>query len=512
MIKLQSSHLYFLIAVLAGGLLPLAFAPFQFYPLAIIAPAILLFIWQKSLPLQAFWRGLAFGIGFFGVGVSWVFVSIHEFGNTSTPIALFITALFVVYLALFPATQGYLLTRFLTRPTFSKFCLAFPASWVLFEWFRGWFLTGLPWLFLGATQVASPLRGLVPLLGEYGVAFAVTFSSGLIIWAIYKYYAAKKLGASISILLLVFIWCTTPLLAHIDWTEPQGQPIKVALIQGNIPQQLKWDPTYLQTTIQRYYDLTQLHWDSQIIVWPEAAIPTLLQNTKDFLNIMDTQAKQHHATLITGIPIQNGFDYYNGIVVLGNDSGLYYKRHLVPFGEYVPLGSILRGLIGFFDIPMSNFSPGPLQQNALHVQGLVIAPFVCYEIIYSKMVLSLLPQANLLLTISDDAWFGHSFASAQHLQMGQFRALETGRYHLFSSNNGLTAIITPQGTIQASIPPFQSLTLTGTVQKRIGATPFVRLGTTPILAFMIFLVGLAVWLEKKHKKISLNTVSKFSYV
>lgn len=488
-----------LLALLAGGLLAFAFAPFHIYPLAILCPAILLMLWRNCLPKQAFWRGFLFGIGLMGVGASWIFVSIHEFGNTSAPLAIFITSLFVLFLSLYPAIQGYVLNRFFPDDTFPKLCLAFPSSWVLLEWVRGWLLSGFPWLFLGTSQVESPLRGFAPIVGEYGISFIVTLCSGLLIYAFYAWSAAKKWYALVSLIAIIFIWSSANFFTHIDWTKPQGEPIKVSLVQGNIPQQLKWDPEYLQSTLQSYYQLTQAHWDSEIIVWPEAAVPMLLQDAKNFLNTLDIAAKQHHTAFITGIPIQDGFSYYNGIISLGMGHGIYYKRHLVPFGEYVPLDSLLRGLIGLFNIPMSNFSAGPLQQNNLLTDHIIIAPFVCYEIAYPNLVLSLLPQANLLLTVSNDAWFGHSFAPAQHLQIGQMRALETGRYHLFSSNTGLTAIVSPQGKIQASIPPFQTMVLSGTIQKFVGATPYVLIGYIPILVLMGVLFVAAMPLARRHK-------------
>lgn len=500
MFKIAASSVYKnLMAVLAGGLLVLAFAPFNVFPLAVLCPAALLIVWHRSSAKQAFWQGFLFGIGFIGVGASWIFVSIHEFGNTPIPLAIFVTSLFVLFLSLYPAVQGYVLTRFFPRNNFSKFCLAFPSSWVLLEWLRGWLLSGFPWLFIGTSQVTSPLKGFAPIIGEYGISFVAIFCSGLLVYAILSMRSAKIWQPLLSICLMLLIWVCANQLTRVDWTTTQGQPVKISLIQGNIPQQLKWDPAYLQATLQSYYQLTQEHWNSQIIVWPEAAVPLLLEDAKNFLDPLNEEAKQHHTTLITGIPIQEGFYYYNGIVTLGVGTGIYYKRHLVPFGEYVPLGSILRKLMGIFNVPMSNFSEGSFQQNPLRNDGTIIAPFVCYEIAYPKLVLSFLPQANLLLTVSNDAWFGHSLAPAQHLQIGQMRALETGRYHLFSSNTGLTAIITPQGTIQTEIPAFQKEVLTGTVQNRIGATPYVWLGYNPILIFLTVIFLVALYLTREHK-------------
>jgi apolipoprotein N-acyltransferase len=479
------------LSLIAGSLLPLAFAPFEFYPLAIICPAVLLWLWLHGTTKQAFWRGYLFGLGFFGVGVSWVYISIHQFGGANIALAFFITALMIGFLALFPATQGYLLTRFFSR---NNIFLAFPALWVLLEWLRSWIFTGFPWLLLGASQTPSPLRGFAPLIGEYGLAFLVTLSSALLVLIIIN---KKFLYRLFIIFLLLLIWLSGFFLTKIHWTQPQGKPIKVALVQGDIPQQLKWTPEYVQLTLQRYYQFTQQHWDSDLIIWPETAVPLLQTQAQDFLSRIDREAKQHHATLITGIPIQQNFNYYNAMMVLGKGQGVYLKRHLVPFGEYVPLLDWLGGVLGFLNIPMSDLSAGPLQQPLLQADSFTIAPFVCYEIVYEQLALQDLPKANLLITVSNDAWFGHSFAAAQHLQIGQLRALETGRYHLFVTNSGITAIIDPQGKIQAALPSFQSAVLTGVIQPMIGVTPIAEMGIIPVIVLMFVLLIVVFGFRKK---------------
>jgi apolipoprotein N-acyltransferase len=479
-----SNCLIALFILIAGCLLPLAFAPFGFYPFAVICPAILLFAWLKCSAKQAFWLGYLFGIGFFTIGVSWMFISIHEYGGAGVMLAGLIIGLMILFLALFPALQGYLLTRFFKNNS-TKICLAFPSSWVLLEWIRSWIFTGLPWLLLGTSQTSSWLKGFAPLVGEYGVSFLVVLSSGLLVLVFNK----KIL---FSIITLLIIWCSGFTLTKINWTQAQGQPIKVALVQGDIPEQEKWTPEYLISTLQRYYQFTQQHWDASLIVWPETAIPMLQTQAHDFITLLQAQAKQHHVALITGIPIEEGFTDYNAMIVVGEGEGTYYKRHLVPFGEYVPLLQWLGGLLNVLDMPMSSFTAGPLDHAPLHVHNFIVAPFICYEVAYEPIVLHELPQANVLVTISNDAWFGHSFASAQHLQIGQFRALETGRYHLFTTNSGVTAIIDAHGVIQNRAPVFTSTVLTGTIQMMQGTTPIVWLGIIPIIVLMGLLFVIAL--------------------
>lgn len=505
-----------LIALFAGGLLPLAFAPFGYSPIAILCCALLLTLWLNDSVRDALRHGFIFGLGFFSVGISWVYISIHEFGNTIAPIALFITALFVAILACFPAMQGYVLARFFPRDTPTKLFFAFPASWVLIEWVRNWIFTGFPWLLLGASQTNSPLRSFAPIVGEPGLSFLVALTGALLVTLIINLPIAKKFGIEknhmplinkkifyLSTIGILLIWGSTFLLKSIHWTKPASKPIQVSLIQGNIPQQLKWNPQYLETTLKSYYELTQQHWDSRIIIWPEAAIPLLQKDAQGFLNGLSKKAKAHKTTLITGIPIQENSRYYNGLLALGVDQGKYYKRHLVPFGEYLPWWTQwLKGIIGFLAIPMSDFSAGPVQQPMLHVAGIDIAAFICYEITYSDLVLKGLPQAQLLLTISNDAWFGDSLASAQHLQIGQLRALETGRYLIFTANDGITAIVNPEGHIQQQISRFQIDVLTGTVEAMNGITPWMVIGMLPFISVIFILFVLAGWRESVERKAS----------
>lgn len=486
------------LAVIAGILLVLAFAPFGFYPLAVICPAILFLLWLNCTPKQGLVRGFLFGCGFFGVGVSWIFISIHNFGNANIFLAGLITLLFVVICAFFFGLQGYCLAKFFPVPSKNKLLLAFPCGWVLVELFRGWFFTGFPWLLLGASQTDSPLRGLAPIIGELGLSFLVSLSSGLLIIAVLsfstrfkKYFPVTRVQQICAAISLIFMWGTAASLISIQWTQPLNQPFDVALVQGNIPQQMKWTQKYILSTIQRYVELTYPVWNKPLIVWPETAIPLFKNDAENILSELSQKAKNSHSTLITGIPVQKGFDYYNAAVALGVGEGEYLKRHLVPFGEYVPFSKLFGSLLGFLNIPMSSFSEGPSHQTLIHMQGIQLGIYICYEIIFPSLVLSDLPQANLLITISDDAWFGHSFAAAQHLQMGQMRAMETGRYLLFSSNSGITAIVNPQGKVIARAPEFQPAVLTGTVQAMSGSTPFMKLGLAPIMFFVLGLFLIA---------------------
>lgn len=461
-----------LIALLAGGILPLAFAPFGYYPIAFIAPALLLWLWCHNSPKIAALNGFLFGIGFFGVGISWIYISIHTYGNTSSLLAGFITALFIFYLALFPAAQGLLLNYFFKKNNLLKLLLAFPVTWVLFEYLRSWLLTGFPWLFLGYSQIDSFLRGGAPIFGVYGISLLVAFIAGTLVILLRTKSTITRLSISA---ILLGLWLGGTALNKIAWVKPNDKTIKVTLIQGNIPLEMKWQAGQIRNILNIYTKLTAQHWDSQLIVWSEAAIPGFSNQVTNFIKQLSAAAAKNNSTIITGIIVDQNNKTYNGIITLGKDHLTYLKRHLVPFGEYLPLKNILGNLLKFFSIPMSDLSSGDNQQPSFIVNNINLAPFICYEIIYPSLILDYLPEAQLLITISDDSWFGKSMATAQHLEMARMRSLETGRYQLMSTNTGITAIIDHQGKIIAQAPIFERATLTQKVQLISETTPYVKL-------------------------------------
>jgi apolipoprotein N-acyltransferase len=483
------------LALFAGATLPLGFAPFGWYLLAVLSPALLLLVWLHSSKRQAFWRGWLFGLGFFGAGVYWVYISLHLYGASSVFFASFATVLLIATFALYPAVQGYLFNRFFPNNNLTKCLLAFPAIWVLFEWIRSWLLfNGFPWLLLGDSQIDAPLRGFAPVFSVFGVSLATVFTSAVLV-AIFYFH--NKLRTKVALFIVVIlIWCSGITLAHIHWTQPIGKPLKVSLVQGNIPQQEKWIANNISTILTTYKQLTQQHWDSDIIVWPECAIVINNLDAQGFLQGLNDEAKQHNAAIITGIPVYKDFHYYNSVIALGNGQGIYSKRHLLPFGDYIPFRWVFGIFGGFVQIPMSDFTPGAASQPNLIAHGVTIAPFICYEIVFPTEVAAALPKAQLLLLVTDDSWFGDSTALGQHLTTGRIRALETGRYLLFDSNSGPTAIINAQGIIQSSAPNFQRYVLTGTVQPMRGSTPFVIWGIYPILIICGGLLALAYIFRK----------------
>jgi len=469
-------------ALLAGGLTTLGFAPFGLWPLAIIGPAGLFWLWSVH-PGPAFRLGLLFGLGLMASGVTWLHVSIAQFGNVGWFFPLLVTGQFVLLMSLYYGLAGWLSRFFADSSPGLRLGLAYPALYVLAEWLRGWFLSGFPWLELGCSQLDTPLAGYGPLLGGLGVSWAVALSAGLLVLL---GRAGRTRGYALASLLL--LWAGGWGLLQIDWGRPLGRPLKVALVQGNIPQHKKWDLDQLTPSLALYARLSEQHLDRDLIVWPETAVSAFqYQVDEAFLKPLEQVLSLNHSQLVFGVVRldADGERYYNAMVSMGAAGrDHYYKRHLVPFTEYLPLKSLLSPLEDFFTIPMSDFTPGrgkPLMQVGSYPVGMSI----CYEDAFGSEQIQALPQAAYLLNASNDAWFGDSLAPHQHLQIARMRALETGRYLLRATNTGISAIIGPHGELLAHSPLLQEDVLLGEIQPLAGATPYVRYGNLAILALLL---------------------------
>lgn len=495
-------------AFMLGVMLTLSFAPFNIFPLAILAPAGFLMLIANHTPQQSFKLGFILGLGWFSTGIYWVYISIHTFGGTPIMIAALITFGLIALLSLFPAFVAYCTNRFFPANETPKLVFAFPAIWVLSEWVRSWICGGFPWLLIGYSQNHSPLKGYAPILSVYGVTFAVLISSGLLVNALRQYQQAMRAGAKANLFILAVLWSIGGLLSFIPWTTPTGRPISVSLVQGNIPQSLKWSPEHVQLSLDRYASLTaQSFGKSQLIIWPEIAVPLPLQDVKAYLDTLEQQAKIHNSHLILGIPIEDpyGKGYYNGLISLGENEPtyqhpgenrpIYKKRQLVPFGEYIPTLPFASLIMKSMDIPMSTMVPGNMNQAPILINGLAILPSICYEIAYPELIHSNNPHIGVLLTVTNDAWFGASSAQTQHLQMAAMRALELKRSLLFAGNNGITAIINPDGNIVNMAPIDEAVVLQGNIQAMTGLTPWMRYGMETILFLVLISLFTAIKLQ-----------------
>ncbi|MDB5808598.1 MAG: lnt [Betaproteobacteria bacterium] len=485
------------LAAICGGAGVLGFAPFGYYPVLIAMLAVLLVLWRRAdSPRHAAYIGFVFGLGFFLSGVSWVYVSLHDFGAMPAVLAAFLTLLFCCILAAYPAIIGYLYRSLTLSPAFGAI-LVVPALWTIADWVRGWLFTGFPWLALGYSQVpASPLAGYVPVIGVYGATFIIALSASLLVMLLSPALTVRRwpwFGV------LVLIWLAGYGLRQVEWTSPVGAPVSVSLLQGNIPQDLKWQPNRVAPTLKAYQDLvTASH--AKLVVLPETALPLFLHEVpQDYLDTLAAHARSNGGDVLVGVPeLTSSRDYYNSVQSFGMaPSQTYRKSHLVPFGEFIPLKPLFGWFFDVVQIPLLDFSRGAHTQQPLDVAGQRVAVNVCYEDVFGAEIIRQLPEASLLVNVSNVAWFGRSVAPRQHMQISQTRALETGRYMLRATNTGMTAIIDQRGEVIKAAPEFERATVNGEVQGYAGATPFVRWGNFPIVAFSLLLVLSAGWLARR---------------
>ena len=492
----------FILAFFLGALTVLGFAPFSFFPLPLLTLCVMLRQWARAAgPRAAARTGFAYGLGFFLCGVSWVYVSLHEFGAMPLPLAACATLLFCAFLALFPALAAALVAASRIAIV-AKLVLVGPAVWMLVEWTRGWILTGFPWLALGYSQVpSSPLAGYAPVVGVYGVTLATIASAGLIaaVWQ------ARDEGRSFllhpSSFILVLIWLGGWGFQHLQWTQPAGQPVTVSLVQGNVPQDLKWLPERVRETLENYRQLA-LSAPAQLTVLPETALPLFLEHVpRGYLDDLAAHARTQGGDILIGVPErQPSGHYYNSVVSVGTSQTQFYRKsHLVPFGEFIPLRPVLGWVVATLSIPLQDFTSGPSNPRPLEVGGQRVAVNICYEDAFGEEIIRQLPQATLLVNVSNVAWFGRSIAPQQHLQISQARALETGRYMLRATNTGMTAIVNPRGAVEWHAPEFTRVVVTHAVQGFAGATPYVRWGNYAALALAGVMLVAAFVIARKSR-------------
>jgi apolipoprotein N-acyltransferase len=480
------------LAGLLGALGVLGFAPFYFYPATIVALAGLFYLWHRaSSPKETAWLGFVFGLGYFIAGIYWIYISLHTFGGMPPLGAAFATFCLCAFVSLFPAAVGWLGKRS------GVLLISAPLLWALAEWVRSWIFTGFPWLTVGYSQVPNgPLAGFAPIIGIYGVSLVLALFAALLT-AMVADWGNKTLRRSL-ILSLILLWVSGSLLKMVAWSEPQGEPISVALLQGNITQDLKWQEGELERTMDKYLAMVE-ETSAKLIVLPETALPMLAQQIPgEYLLALQNHAKANQGDLLLGAVEFENDQFYNSMLSVGSSPmQAYRKSHLVPFGEFIPLKQVFGWVYrDWLNIPLTDLSPGGFDQRPIAVAGQKVAVNICYEDVFGEEIILQLPEATLLVNTSNDAWYGESLAAYQHLQMSQARALETGRMMLRATNTGATAIIDHRGELVAHAPHFATETLTGDAQGYTGSTPYVRLGNWPFILFSIGMLGL-LWGRKK---------------
>ncbi len=498
-----------LVVCVSGALMPLAYTPFAYSYVALPCLAMLFLVLQRTTsPCMASWMGFIFGFSQFAVGLSWIHISIDNFGGLPLPVSLLLMLLLCSYLSLYPALAGWIWYRLGSEKPAWLSALLFPAIWLLSEYLRGTLLTGFPWLAIGYSQVYSPLFSWAPFFGVQGIAWWTLISAVCLSQLI----DIKQLKWALPTLLVVA--AATYFASQQQQVNATGKTAKVALVQGNISQIIKWDPEQQWPTMSQYQDMSRPYYGYDLIIWPEAAIPAVELATQDFLYNLDAAVSWQGSALITGIIDYrpDSQQYFNDLIVLGRQNpdeerGQYYynhpnrysKHHLVPIGEFVPFQQLLRPLAPLFNLPMSSFSRGDYIQPNLVANGWTITPAICFEILFPEQVrLNTHEDTDFILTVSNDGWFGDSIGPHQHLEIAQMRAKELGRPVLRDTNNGITAVIDADGSIQKRLPQFEQAVLATEVSQYRGITRFAYWGHWPVVICcgLSLLLGL-LWRRKK---------------
>jgi apolipoprotein N-acyltransferase len=488
------NRLHHVAAFLAGAATVLAFAPAGAYPLALLTFAVLVHQLTRATPRRALWTAFWFALGLFAAGVSWIYVSLNQFGGMPAPLAALATFLFCVLLALFHAAMAWLQARIPARDAV-RACLLIPAAWTLAEWLRSWVLTGFPWLAAGYASTGWPTQGYAPALGVFGVSF-ITVSMAGMLWTLARH---RSRGTVLLIVPLILLLAGAGEgLRRIEWTVPEGNPVQVALLQGNTGQEMKFRPERYAQILETYAQLAEAT-RATLIVLPETALPRFFDQVDPaYLARLEAAAKRNGGDLLVGVPYRRAAgEYYNSVVSLGSSPRqVYHKRHLVPFGEFIPpgFGWVLRIL----QIPLSDFARGAPDQSPMALAGQRVAVNICYEDAIGDEIRRRAAPATLLVNASNMAWFGDSLAPAQHLQIARLRAIETGRVHLAATNTGVTAAIGRDGQLLASLPQYTPGTLEIRVQGYSGATPYVRFGDWPIVALSLLVLAAALFVARRN--------------
>ena len=490
----------FLLAIGAFGVL--GFAPFYFYPATIISLIGLCYLWFKTqTPKQAAKLGFIYGLGFYGAGIYWIYISLHTFGNMPWWMAGICTFLLCAFMAMFIAIVGALSVRLGAKKNL-HLVLLIAIFWAFTDWIRSWIFTGFPWLTIGYSQVPhSPFAGYMPVVGVYGVSLITVFIVSLTsCWlAHYRQHCAWRRHA---LALFLVIWIGGSLLKLVAWTTPVGKPISVALLQGNIAQSLKWAPAVAERTLRQYLNMAESS-RAKLIVMPETALPILSsQLPANYIERLKQHGLNNHGDILVGVVEYEHGEYFNSMMSIGSaKTEVYRKSHLVPFGEFIPFkvafGWIYRD---WLNMPLSDLSRGSIHQQPMNIAGEKVAINICYEDVFGEEIIRQLPQAGLLINVSNDAWYGESLAAYQHLQFSQARALETGRMMLRATNTGATAIIDTHGNVLQHAPHFTTTILNGFSQAYFGATPYVKFGNWLFLALCALGLSVVIWPKRRTLK------------
>jgi apolipoprotein N-acyltransferase len=481
---------------ISGLLSPLGFAPFHLPGIAMISLAFLYYSVSERSSEQSVFLGFLYGLGYFTAGISWVIISIHDYGNLNYFIAGLATLGFIIYLSLYPALVCYVFKCLALTNSPLINGLLFSALWCLSEYLRATLFTGFPWLMMGTTQIDTPLRYLFPIVGLYGVSFLCVFSSTLFISVLHE-QSRKRFVYTV---LLVLIMLAPSALKNSSWTSIEGEPISVGVIQANLAMRDKWDDALFWSLLKHYEININKLLDKQVIILPESAIPLPASYLNEYLLKLHYKALDSNTALVLGIlqPTDESESYfYNSIISLGTAQGTHIKRHLVPFGEYIPQPFVK--INQWLNLPEPNIAPGTKKQSLIKIATHTVASLICYEIAYPELVRQQMPSAEWIISISDNGWFGHSLASYQQLQMTQVLSALTGRFQIVANNDGLSSVINQQGSLVDSLPPFSAGILQSELYSSHGTTPWIVWGNYPIFVLCCIIILFLISLKMRIK-------------
>ena len=493
-----------LVALTTGALLTFGFAPYGLWPLAIACPAVLMYLWEGAQPREAAKLGFCFNFGTFVAGTYWLYTGLHTMAGVPVWIALGLMLGLTSIMALYHAALGYVVARWLPVSGAVRWLVALPAAWVFIEWWRGWFLSGFAWLSLGYTQTDTWLANLAPVIGVYGLSALLLVGAGALV-ALIKGNTRTRVVAA---LLIVLPWAAGAALQGVEWTQASGKPVGVAIVQGAIPQDEKWQKKNEEKTRNIYRTLAATAFGTPVIVFPEASLPPIANDIVAYIRDLYSDAAMQGSGLVIGIlrgdgegPTEYEYkNYYNSVLAL--DRGVkevqwYDKSHLVPFTEFFP---VPRSWMRVLNQPYSDFARGAVVQPPLRVGGLNLSASICYEDGYGSSALAVLEHADTLVNVTNDAWFGHGSARYLHFQIARMRAIESQRYMLRAGQDGISAVIGPRGEVVAEAPGFQQYVLRSTVTPRTGLPPYARFGNWLIISLATLGVALGVWLARRRRR------------
>ncbi len=493
-----------LLALAAGAALASSFAPLNLWPLAVLCPALLMWLWQDAPPREAARLGFCFSAATFAAGTYWLYISIHGFGSAPIWLAFALMLGLVAIMGLYHAALGYACARWLPRTGAVRWLIALPASWLLIEWWRGWFLSGFSWLSLGYSQTDSWLAGFAPVVGVYGISALLLVSAG----ALTALVLGTRRARVIATIALIVPWLAGAGLRHVSWTHVSGAPVSVAVIQGAIPQDQKWLDSNKDTTLKLYQSLTEKALGIGLIVWPESAPAGVANDLVPYLDNLYGEARAHHSALVLGVlraaaapdrSAEDGADgirYFNSVLAMDDTVSWYDKSHLVPFAEFFPVPHFVRSWLRLMSLPYSDFTPGAAEQAPLPAAHLQLGATLCYEDAYGSSMLPVLRHANALVNVTNDAWFGRSTARHQHFQIVRMRALEAGRYLVRAANDGISAVIGPHGEVLARAPEFRPVILISKIEPLEGLTPYAVVGNWLIVILAAMALAYGLWLRQ----------------